>query len=72
MADRITNAEVEIESLKVRMTEVERRVRLEEKWTDTRLETPLWKRMMFAVDGWPWTRLVENPQWRPWRRWWRS
>lgn len=38
------------------------------------LQTPLWKRIMFRLDGWPGQRNLraDKPTWRPWRRWWTS
>lgn len=38
------------------------------------LQTPLWKRVLFRIDGWPGQRNLnaERPAWRPWRRWWTS
>lgn len=47
------------------------RVRRLEEWMDV-IETPTFKRILFALDGWPLWRVVERPQWRPWRRWWTS
>ena len=38
---------------------------LEEEF-DTFVRTPWWRRLMFALLGWPWYRLVDHPQWRPW------
>lgn len=62
----------EIESLQVNQTEIYRRLRLVEKQLDTRA-TPLWRRILFRLDGWPsWTIVAQKPQWRPWRKWWTS
>lgn len=38
------------------------------------LQTALWKRVLFRLDGWPGQRDLnaQAPAWRPWRRWWRS
>jgi hypothetical protein len=38
------------------------------------LQTRLWKRLLFRLDGWPGQNDLnaEAPAWRPWRRWWRS
>ena len=37
------------------------------------LNTPVWKRLWFRIDGWgPWHTVRERPRWRPWRRWWVS
>jgi len=35
-------------------------------------ESPWWHKLVWVIDGWPLHRLVDRPQWRPWRRWWRS
>lgn len=62
----------EIESLRVNNQELQKRVRYLEKLLDTRA-TPLWRRILFRIDGWPsWTVVVNKPQWRPWRKWWTS
>lgn len=54
------------------IVDLQRRVRYLEKVLDTR-NTPLWKRILFRIDGWPtWTVVAAKPAWRPWRRWWRS
>lgn len=63
------NPSAEIDSHLVRIQECERRLRLVEKRLDV-VMTPWYKRLVFALDGWPTTRLVDRPQWRPWRRWW--
>ena len=56
----------------VNIVDLRNRVRLLEKMIDTR-NTPLWKRALFRLDGWPrWTVVADKPAWRPWRRWWRS
>lgn len=37
------------------------------------LNTPVWKRLVFRIDGWgPWHTVRESPRWRPWRRRWTS
>lgn len=38
------------------------------------LQTALWKRIVFRLDGWPGQRDLnaDGPAWRPWRRWWTS
>lgn len=58
--------DAEIESLKVNVRELSRRLRLAEDKLDTFVETPWWKRLWFALDGWPLYRLSERRQWRPW------
>lgn len=69
--DSLEEAEVHVRSLTQRVGELERRVRALEELEDT-MATPLYKRLIFALDGWPWWRVVARPQWRPWRRWWTS
>lgn len=65
-------AEQHVASLQARLLEVERRLRLVEKPLDTRA-TPLWRRIVFRIDGWPsWPFVVARPRWRPWRRLWTS
>lgn len=62
-----------VASLLVRVEELERTVSELDQCLDT-LQTPLWKRVLFRLDGWPGQRELnaERPAWRPWRRWWRS
>lgn len=37
------------------------------------LNTPVWKRLLFRIDGWgPWHIVRDSPKWRPWRNWWVS
>jgi len=74
----LAEAELHVQTFDERLTLLEARVRREEKWTDTRLATKLWKRVIFWLDGWPATRLVAVPARRPWnlerwlrrRGWW--
>lgn len=62
----------EIESLWVNVNQLADRARTLEKMIDTR-SAPLWKRIVFRIDGWPaWTAVADTPAWRPWRRWWTS
>lgn len=62
----------EVESLWFNVDQQADRIRMLEKMLDTRA-TPLWKRILFRVDGWPsWSIVAKNPAWRPWRRWWTS
>jgi hypothetical protein len=65
--------EQHIESLTARLTQIEDMTFEHSRRFDT-LETPLWKRMWFLVDGWPGQKNLhaKSPQWRPWRRWYRS
>ena len=61
--------DAEIASLKVNSEQLTHRVRDLEKRLDT-LQTPLWKRVWFRVDGWPGQRDLNAPRraWRPWHR----
>jgi|KBSSwiStaDraftv2_1062776.scaffolds.fasta_scaffold111393_4 hypothetical protein len=61
----------DITSLWINYRELERRIRLLEDLVDVN-DSPLWKRILFVVDGWPLRRVVDKPRWRPWRRWWTS
>lgn len=62
----------ELKSLQFNDQQLAARVRHLEKMMDTRA-TPLWKRTLFRIDGWPsWPYVVQEPAWRPWRRWWKS
>lgn len=68
----IEEAEQHIDSLTVRVEELERLVHDLYEWVDTKWQTPWWKRVLFWIDGWPNTAIVSAPAHRPWRRWWRS
>jgi len=60
--------EVEIASLKVNMEQTQHRVRHLEKCLDT-LQTPLWKRIWFRIDGWPGQKNLNGTRARrPWHR----
>ena len=66
------NAAPVIQCHEAQIIELRRQLRHIEKMFDT-LNTPLWKRILFRLDGWPrWTVVTDKPAWRPWRRWWRS
>ncbi len=67
----LESVDAEVDALWVNIREVSRQVRQLQKLEDT-MNTPLWKRVVFMLDGWPLFRVVEHPQWRPWRRWWTS
>ena len=60
--------DAEIASLKVNVQHLQDRVRYLEKCNETGFETPLWKKLWFALDGWPLHRIAERRQWRPWHR----
>jgi len=62
----------ELDSLIFNDRQLAQRVRLLEKMIDT-ANTPLWKRILFRIDGWPrWTVVADCQAWRPWHRWYRS
>ncbi len=64
--------EVVVNGLLVRVAQCERLTIDHAQRFDT-LQTPLWKRIVFWLDGWPWHDLnAERAAWRPWRRWWHS
>jgi hypothetical protein len=63
--------EQRLASIEFNLVQLRNRVRRLEELEDT-MNTPLLRRLLFALDGWPWFRVVERPQWRPWRRWWTS
>lgn len=65
------SVDLEIDALWARLREIDGRVHQLDELADT-MNTPIWKRLLFALDGWPWFRVVKKPQWRPWRRWWTS
>lgn len=48
----LEEAEVHVTSLTVRVEELERRLGDHDKRFNT-LQTPLWKRLLFRLDGWP-------------------
>jgi len=54
-------------SLNTKVELLERKVSDHEQRFDT-LQTPLWKRLWFRVDGWPGQRNLnaERRAWRPW------
>lgn len=57
----------EIASLKFNIELLSARVRHLEKCLDT-LQSPLWKRALFRLDGWPGQRNLnaDHRSWRPW------
>jgi len=71
MARSHDSIDTEIDTLWTATHEVEDRLRAVEKIHDV-LDSPLWKIALFVLDGWPLRRVVKQPQWRPWRRWWTS
>lgn len=69
----LESLEQEVESLKTRLLLVEQLLSDHAQRFDT-LQTPLWKRVLFRLDGWPGQRNLnaDRPAWRPWRKWWVS
>jgi hypothetical protein len=69
----LDEAEQHITSLTARQTQLEDIVFEHSRRFDT-LETPLWKRVWFRIDGWPGQSNLgcKKPRWRPWRRWYQS
>jgi hypothetical protein len=63
----IEEAELVIQSLLVNIEQLQHRVRDMEKRFDT-LQSPWWKRVWFAIDGWPWYDLNSTQRHRPWHR----
>lgn len=64
----LEEAEVLINSLDVRIGEVERLMRDHAQRWDTQ-QTHQWKRLWFWLQGWPMTDLnAPRRNWRPWRR----
>lgn len=63
----VASTAAEIESLKVNVRQQANQIRDLEKRLDT-LQTPLWKRILFRLDGWPGQRDLNAPgrAWRPW------
>jgi len=59
-----------LDSHTVRIGELERKVSDMDQRLDT-LQTPLWKRAWFRIDGWPGIRDLnaDRRAWRPWHRW---
>lgn len=70
---RIANLEAQVASLLVNFAQVQRDHMRLNHILDT-LNTSLWKRLLFRVDGWPawWDEGKNGPRWRPWHRWWVS
>lgn len=67
----LPSLDAEVDSLWVNVRQLHEAVRRLQELEDT-MDTPMWKRAVFVLDGWPLFRVVERPQWRPWRRWWTS
>jgi hypothetical protein len=69
----LEEAEQHIQSLTARVDQYESILFEHSRKFDT-LETPLWKRIWFRIDGFPGQSDLEcdKPRWRPWRRWYTS
>ena len=68
----IEDLQTQITSLQLNEKQLYSRVRLLEKRFET-LNTPVWKRILFRIDGWPaWHYVVARPNNRPWRKRWTS
>lgn len=69
MTDELDSLRAEVESLKVNREQHADRIRDMEKRFDT-LQTPLWKRIWFRIDGWPGQRDLNAKRRakRPWHR----
>lgn len=63
----LEEAEVVIQSLYARQAIVEELARDHAQRFDT-LQTPWWRRVWFAIDGWPWYDLNGTQKRRPWHR----
>lgn len=72
LAARVADLENRVGMLDRRTNETDRVLMIHDEELDTGFRSPIWKRLMFAVDGWPLSRVVTRPAWRPWRRWWTS
>ena len=61
--------DAEIDSLLINVEQIQQMVRDHEQRLDT-LQTPLWKRIWFRIDGWPGQRNLNATRraWRPWHR----
>lgn len=69
----LEEAKQHIASLRVRLGQIEDITFEHSRRFDT-LQTPLWKRTWFRIDGWPGQSNLgcKKPRWRPWRRWYTS
>jgi chaperonin cofactor prefoldin len=63
----LAEAEQHIRSLTARIAELERKVSDHAQRFDT-LQSPMWKRVVFRIDGWPGQNDLnaEGRAWRPW------
>jgi hypothetical protein len=67
----MTMDEVRFQTVEERLTALEARLRHAEKQIDTH-GSPLWKRILFRIDGWPAWWIVGPRRPRFWHRWFRS
>lgn len=67
----LTDADVEAQlaSLLVNQRSHAERIHYLEELVDTYMHSPLWKRILFSIDGWPADRIASQPSPRPWHRW---
>jgi hypothetical protein len=68
----VQSLRTEVAVLQANVDELTNRCRYLEELIDTFFDSPLWKRLLFMVDGWPADRIAGRPADRPWRRWWTS
>jgi len=71
-AKSLEEAEMHLDSLNNNVHQLRQYVKRLDKEGETFWRTPLWKRIVFALDGWSWHQIQTKPQWRPWHRWWNS
>lgn len=69
MSDDPASLRAEIDSLIVNNELLAGRIHHLENCLET-LQTPLWKRVWFRIDGWPGQRNLDAPRraWRPWHK----
>jgi hypothetical protein len=68
----LEEAQVHIAALWSEVKSARQEIRRLDKENDTFLRTAAWKRWLFIIDGWSGHRVVKQPKWRPWRKWYRS
>jgi molecular chaperone GrpE (heat shock protein) len=70
---RIAELERQIQTIHANMAAERERYENEVFNRFSTLNTNIFKRLLFRIDGWgPWHIVREAPRWRPWRRWWTS
>lgn len=72
--ERIAEVERQVRSLQVNVEADRLTFEHEVRDRFSTLNTPVWKRLLFRIDGWgPWHIVRrDGPRWRPWHRWWVS